>query len=289
MLASAPQKVRETMKKVVDANLLRHPSLEEYLRKDSGNHVVFTDYACMECFKGNALSNVQRSLQIVSKYPDQVIVLKGTRDIIRLQADGPQVRDELIDSQQTAEFRSFVRDVHAAVGGHTELRSQLLKLATMANEHFRQMRADAFGVADAIRETAHSFLPSQLSELRRSGPISKETGEVIVRNILILAALLFKAHPDVASIPTADNLRDTLVFRFSLAAQLLVVRWLSDGGIDSVNIDRLRNDVVDMTYVAYATLFDGILSNDRKLQKIYDETIFFLERVFRLDGGIVPA
>jgi len=85
------------VKKVVDANLLRHPSLEEYLREDSGNYVVFTDYACMECYKGNAISNIQRSLQIVSKYPEQVIVLKGTLDIIRLQAGGPHVQDEFID------------------------------------------------------------------------------------------------------------------------------------------------------------------------------------------------
>ncbi len=277
------------MKKIVDANLLRHPSLEEYLREDSRNHVVFTDYACMECYKGHAVSNIQRSLQIVSKYPEQVIVLKGTRDIIRLQAGGSHARDELIDPQQTGDFRNFVRHVRAAVQGHAELRSQMLNLANMANGHFGQMRVEAFGVVDAIRETAHTFLPSQLAELRKPRPISKETGEVIIQNILTLAALLFKAHPDVASLPTADNLSATLVFRFALAVQLLVVRWLSKGGIDSVNMDKLRNDVVDMTYVAYATLFDGILSNDRKLLSVYDETVFFLDHVFRLDSGIVPS
>jgi len=164
----------------------------------------------------------------------------------------------------------------------------MLKLANIANTHFGQMRVEAFGVADAIRETAYAFLPSQLAELRKPGAISKETGEVIVRNVLTLAALLFKAHPDVAGIPTADKLRETLVFRFALAAQLLVVQWLSKGGIDTVNMDKLRNDVVDMTYVAYATLFDGILSNDRKLLNVYAEAGFLLDRVFRLDG-IVPS
>jgi hypothetical protein len=98
-----------------------------------------------------------------------------------------------------------------------------------------------------------------------------------------LAALLFKAHPDIPNLPTADKLRDTFLFRFALAVQLLVVRWLRDGGIESVGIDRLRNDVVDMTYMAYATLFNGILSNDRKLLEIHEEAVFFLRNVFALD------
>jgi hypothetical protein len=54
-------------------------------------------------------------------------------------------------------------------------------------------------------------------------------------------------------------------------------------GIESVRMDRLRNDVVDMTYVAYATLFDGILSNDRKLLEIHEEALFFLRSVFAPD------
>jgi hypothetical protein len=146
------------------------------------------------------------------------------------------------------------------------------------------MREDASGVADAIRETAHTFLPSQLAELRRRGTISKETGDVVLQNVLLLAERLFKAHPDVTELPTADKLRDTLVFRFALATQLLVVRWLSEGGIDNVSTDKLGNDIVDMTYVAYATFFDGILSKDRKLLSIYDETVFFLKNVFGLDS-----
>jgi hypothetical protein len=272
------------MQKIVDATLLRHVALEEYLQADPGHQAVFTDYACMECYKGNALSNIGLSLRIVSKYPEQVVVLKGTRDIIRLQASGPHVRDDFIDSQQTGEFREFVRDVRSAVEGHAGLRARVEHLANLANEHFRQMQQDAFGVAEAIRETAESFQPSQLAELRRPGPISKETGDVIVRNILTLAALLLKAHPHVVVLPTLESLRDTLVFRFALASQLLVVRWLGKGGIENVRMDRLRNDMVDMTYVAYATLFEGILSNDRKLLGVYDESVFFLERVFGIGG-----
>jgi hypothetical protein len=123
-----------------------------------------------------------------------------------------------------------------------------------------------------------------VDELRGRGVLSKETGDVVIQNILMLAAQLFKAHPDVATFPTADNLRDTFIFRFALAVHLLVLRWLSEGGIDTVSMDRLRNDVVDMSYVAYATFFDGILSRDRKLLEIYEEATFFLKHVLGPDA-----
>ncbi len=90
------------MKKVVDANFLRDPALSVYIEGDPGNQVVFTDYACMECYKGNAIENIRRSLDIVSKYPGQVIVLKGTRDIIRLQSSGHPTLDDVVDMTYVA-------------------------------------------------------------------------------------------------------------------------------------------------------------------------------------------
>lgn len=268
------------MKKVVDANFLRDPALSAYLEGDPRNQVVFTDYACMECYKGNAIENIRRSLNIVSKIPGQVIVLKGTRDIIRLQSSGHPTLDDLVDFQQSAEFREFCHDVRAALDGDMALTSQLLRLGEEANAHFEQMRVDASGTAEAIKEMAQSFSIDQLAELRRRETLSKETGDIIVRNILSLAALFFQAHPDVSKLPRPHELRDTFIFRFALAAQLLVIWWLTYGGIESVNMDRLMNDVVDMTYVAYATIFDGILSKDRKLLDIYEEANFVLQNVF---------
>lgn len=72
------------MKKVIDANYFQDPALTDYLRSDKRNFVVFPDYACMEAYKGSAIKNISKSIEIVSQFPDQVIVLKGTRDIVKL-------------------------------------------------------------------------------------------------------------------------------------------------------------------------------------------------------------
>ena len=54
------------MKKVIDANYFQDTALKDYLRSDKKNFVVFPDYACMEAYKGNAIKNISKSIEIVS-------------------------------------------------------------------------------------------------------------------------------------------------------------------------------------------------------------------------------
>jgi hypothetical protein len=54
------------------------------------------------------------------------------------------------------------------------------------------------------------------------------------------------------------------------------MKWLSEGGYDGLPIQKLQNDIIDTAYVAYATYFDGLLSNDNKMNEIYLLTKAFL-------------
>jgi hypothetical protein len=68
--------------KVADANTLRRPPLlSEFFQADPRNVVVITDFCCMECYKGDALRAIQKSLAIISEHPGQVAVLKGTQEV----------------------------------------------------------------------------------------------------------------------------------------------------------------------------------------------------------------
>jgi len=62
------------MKKMIDQNFLGSPNsdLEEYLKK--GNFIVLSDYACMEMYKGESVKNLRKSLEIIKKYPKQVLI-----------------------------------------------------------------------------------------------------------------------------------------------------------------------------------------------------------------------
>jgi hypothetical protein len=120
------------------------------------------------------------------------------------------------------------------------------------------------------------FSHTQLKNLRGRDSISEDIIQRIGTNICLISGLIISCHPDGQKTPNFNELRSTFLFRFSLAINCLVIWWIVNGGIGSVGYEKLRNDVVDMTYIAYATYFDGILTCDQKLLKIYQDTIFFL-------------
>jgi hypothetical protein len=273
------------MKKVIDANFFQNPELENYLKSDKGNMVVFTDCACMEAHKGNALENLPKSLEIVSKFPEQVLVLKGTRDVVKLTLTSDGFKN-LVDTDQTEAFRIFCFRIPRGILCDVNLVAQILKQEQFASAYFDKLKNDAAIVANGIEELAKSFKKEHLRAIRKREVLAAGVIDKIARDILWLTSLLFQGHPDVQKIPKAEQVRNSYVFRFAVSAYILSLRWISDGGPGTVKLDKLRNDSVDMNYVAYATFFDGILTRDSKMKEIYLETCFLLKNVFEAELGI---
>lgn len=194
---------------VVDANFSRSPLLENYLRADVGNYVVFTDHGCMESYKGPGLKNLSRSLDIVSRYPSQVVVLKSTRKIVALQSKSSFTtsRDEFVDRDQTREFRQFCAAVRCAAIGIAApwLAEQLLAKGEVANNHFARLLKDAELGSQAVRTLGASYDASLLKQLRTRAPISDDGVQTIINGILWLAAILFRDHPTWTNYQPAKN------------------------------------------------------------------------------------
>jgi hypothetical protein len=267
------------MRKVIDANFLQEPALADYLRFDKRNFVVFSDYACMEAYKGNAIKNISKSIEIVAQFPDQVIILKGTSEIVKLSLSlvGPR---NFEDSIQTGEFKKFCLGVKHATQGDSVLAGQILQNGKRASEHFNKLQKDAEVIAKGIEAIAKSFKSDQLRNLRKREKLGKDFIDRIIRDIFLTAALLFRNHPDVDEMPQASQLPNSYLLRYAVSAYLLALQWISDGGPGNVKRDKLRNDYVDMHYVTYATFYDGLLTKDAKMASIYQETCFVLKNVF---------
>lgn len=269
----------DDMKKIIDANFFRDTALVNYLKSNKENIVVFSDYACMEAYKGNAIKNISKSIEIVSKFPDQVVILKSTRNVIKLTLLDNRL-ELLEDADQTREFKIFCLGVERAVQGDVVLSNQILGNGKIASDHFDRMRKDALLVAQGIKGFTKSYKPEHIVALKKKEELKTEVIDKIIKDIMRLAVTLFRNHPDVQRIPKFPQVRNSYIFRFAISAYLLNLRWISDGGIENVSLDRLRNDVVDMGYVTYATFFDGLLTKDNKMEEIYQETCFILKYAF---------
>ena len=246
------------MKKVIDVNFLPEPKLTDYLRADKRNLVVFQAYACMEMYKG---SNISKSIEIVSKFPKQVIVLKSTQEIIKLSLS-PDGLNKFEDPIQTEGFREFCLDVDRAVKGDLALESQILQKGKLASEHFNKLLPNT----EFIRKGIEKLAPDVVKRIKDGS--------------LLLAAFLFRDHPDVDEMPQASQLPNSYILRYAVSAYLLELWWISNGGPGNVKLEKLQNDCVDMHYVAHATFYDGLLTRDAKMEEIYKETCFVLENAF---------
>ena len=272
------------MRMVIDSNYLQASGLREYFAKSPNNFAVVTDYASMEAYKGDTLASIYRSMQILAQFPRQVIVLKGTITVCGLKGRQSGLQRRMIDEGQTKGFSLYCRRLEAAKRGDVDLQHQLLDYGRAADAQMARMLADAKKFPASLELVASTYTKQELQILRRDVPYTDDLFEKVAKNILTLAAMMFANHPSVPKLPPASELPYTFIFRSALCAYLLALRWVSVGGASRVKPERIRNDLVDVSFATFATYFDGLLTADTKAAEIHRDADFLLRNVF-----ITPA
>lgn len=254
-------------RKVIDSNQLRSESLRRYLKASRQNFAVMTDYVAMEAYKGNALITITESMEIVSDYPGQVIVLKGTRDVSVLSGRLAGLQSRMIDEHQTRGFATFARFLKVAQRGDLEIQRQILDNGKAATAHMENMLTTAAEITAVIAPLVRDFSDENKAEIRNSTIGSQELINKIIGAVLEISAQVYRSLPGPVNLPTFKELPNTLVFRAVLCCYLMVIERGANGG--GAPVIKVRNDMVDMYIAAYATFFDGVLSRDGKLTRIH--------------------
>src|SRR5437764_938913 len=97
-------------KQIIDAGALRSPQLERFLTASKQHFAVITDYATLEIFSGDPEGNLRRSLQIVSRFATQVIILRSNKQIWKLVPRTPAgLQRRLQDDRKTRNFPNYCR------------------------------------------------------------------------------------------------------------------------------------------------------------------------------------
>lgn len=265
---------------MVDSNFLQDERLRAYLGASPNNYAVLTDFVAMEAYKEDTLARIYDRMEIVSQYPRQVLILKGTHDVCGLS--GPASWNSLIDEAQTREFPDYCRHLLAAQGGDLALQQQLLEHGREARAYIDQMLRGTSALSSGIDLMAKTYSPAELKILRRREKHTPQMRDKLVRNVLLLAGELFKGHPVVTEVPLAPDLRNTFIFRYALCGYVSIAKRIEDGGAGTAKPEKLRNDVIDVNVAAFATYFDGLLTADKRAAKIYAEAAFLLAEVFAM-------
>lgn len=271
------------MKLVIDSNQLQTEQLRDFLGKSPRNIAVLPDFAAMEAYKGDPLKSIFKSMSVLSDFPKQVVILKGSEKVCRLCGRVKGLRRRLVDESQTRGFPDYIRTLKLAEAGNTSLQAQLSALGHYANKHLDKMLRESENILSAIAVLGKSYTKEELALLRSKGKYSPELIDKLVIVILEMAAVIFKDSPLVRKTPVYAELPNTFYFRASFAFYLLVLRRFANGGIGGLSLATLRNDFVDMMFVAYATYFDGLMSSDKNAKYMFDETSLLLAALFNAE------
>jgi hypothetical protein len=281
-LALAMTAKRRRKRKVIDTNCLQCEVLRSYLWDSTSNYVVLTDYAAMEVYKGDTLTWIYDRMEILAQYPKQVLVLRGTQDICGLTGPAAASQEQMIDAAQTHDFSNYCRNLLAAQRGDLLLQQQLLEHGREATAHIDRMLFDMKTLSSGIDLMENTYSPAELKVLRRREEHTPQMRKKLIENVLLLARHLFKEHPFRLDYPSGAELRNTFIFRYALCAYISILKRIADGGAAQAKPEKLRNDVIDVNFAAFATYFDGFLTADKRASEIYADAEFLLREVFAM-------
>lgn len=258
---------------VVDTNYLARPELRGWLAESGLHYAVLTEFAAMESYKGDTLKSLTPNMAVLIDFPKQVIVLKGaelTHGLID-RVSNPQLR--LFDHEQTAAFVQFADHVREP---SPQIKEQMVDLGGHADVTMEKMVREATKIAEVIPELLSVYNEKEQRILRTQAELPRDLAHKVMKEVMTLAALLLKSAK-VNRAPTFDELMDTLIFREALCIYIWMIRTLK--GASPTNPAKIRNSVVDCSFAAYATFFDGLWTAEALPMEIYQAAMGWLRSI----------
>lgn len=258
--------------KVVDFNAVAKPErLEEFFASHPGNIAVLTDFMGIECLKCTGIDNYRRSYSVLRRYADRAIVLKSYQDLCRIAPSRAGFPSWLVDQAATEGFPRYAQLIvetndprNRAVIEAEQAKTQrvMAKIERLVDAELRQ----------SMSEVQTSVSPERLRRWKKNPGLSVEELQFAHRMAVGITLPQYRQFFPGRAEPERSDALLWLPYRHAVALQALTLKWLKAGGHVTAGSDTLRNDSVDIFYVTYGSLFDGVVSGDTKLQEIYAMT-----------------
>ncbi|MEP0314436.1 hypothetical protein [Hyphomonas sp.] len=241
---------------------------------------ILTDYAAMEAYKKDAIDSIVSRMRVLAQFPAQVVVLRGTQYVCALRGRKAGLTRRMIYSEATNSFAEFCRYITLAQQGDAWHRKQILERESEAVRQLKLVEESGADITSYYSVFEKQFNEREKKDIRLSKPFSKETLEKFVRLVAMFAGALYDEHPHTGRWPKPFEWPYTFIYRSSILHYLHFFQWIRNGSPKSLNATKVRNDLIDLNFATYATYFDGLMTDDVKLEALYTEACYYLEYLF---------
>lgn len=277
-----PAEALAPMDVVIDSNRLRSDELRTFLAASPRHRAVLADYASIEAYKINPLTTIQKSMEILGEFPAQVLVLRGTGKIARLDSRKPGLVQNMVWDEYTRTFPLHAASIPFIGANEATMVSGAIKLHVKAKEHIADLAPDHFRAFHEIFSAEYS--KDDIRNLRQ-GVRTPELMFNMLETAVVGAAHLLDDERRFDGYDYHEVLNDFAV-RNILAKLLLNQKWILDGR-PSLSDERLVNDQVDSIFVAHATFFNGLMSADRGARNLHDRLRELLGAMAKEDKRLI--
>jgi hypothetical protein len=217
-------------------------------------------------------------------FPDQVLVLKGTKAVTALDARAPGIATRMIVARKEGDFRETVRGLEQLECGDPSVIRGVLPHNKAAFDQMEKALASATGLAEPLAQIASVFERDEISILRRGQPLSQALMHKILALADHMAARFFRRSSQSTEATNAELESEHL--HLPVRSRIGLFRRFLDqsGSQDARATEKVRNDLIDMNFAVYGTYFNGLMSGDKRALRTY----FFLARMLDLLGARVP-
>ena len=258
--------------------------LEDFLLQKSTNRALITDYAKREIQQTVSIDRVRDSLAIISRFPEQVVFLKGTASAMRNRGRVSGLQRRLIDPRETCFFPRFCKMIYGETLEAKAFQINFLEASVEAKEFMNSLVKSMDGTIELYQGLEMEWPKEAISTLRKTGYAdSKESIEWLLRLMSDLTSRTVVKAPGGIRWPAKHEWPFMFSYRSCLFYALHFQEWLIKGSPAKIAAKNLRNDVVDINFATFGTFFDGLMTKDKKCKARYFEGKALLE------GALIPA
>ena len=255
---------------VIDSNMIQTSELEQFLAFDPGNRVVVPIEIWFELYKQHCLEALRRGLDILGRYPHQVVVLRATGEIMRLDPSCPDLVDRLTLADDGLSMMQMVAALSPDQSAETDVQAQLKAKWDEATSQSEGMLEGALDIVVSLPEMQEQmFSAAEIGIIRRNERYTHD----MFGSIFGAAEQLWESMSEAMGLPWREQTEykaSSLQFRIALGIVVYLLWWISKGSQSRKKLEATRNDVIDLFLAAQATYFDGFLTKDEKALWIHD-------------------
>lgn len=271
------------MKLVVDTGVFCEvDTLRTFLSQSSSNHLILTDYVAIETLRGRSEHHIFETTEALAEFHKQIIILKPISKLIKLSGRTSRLTQRMIDDHQTRGFLESYNSLRQAKDGNLAFQMQIHKLRSLAEYYVSTSLKGAKNFSEGLEFIYDTYSDQEIKILRKNGQKPTEL-KAKFASLVIELTMLLRDNWNLPSVKSLGELKNTFLFRQSVCLHTLVLWNIRNGFQQShgTRLDRVRNDLIDTTFSASATYFDGLLSRDKKQAAIYFEAKEILNGLFK--------